>query len=134
MYWKIQLLGEDERKKCVAGVNYSAFERLLIFLRVLSLPAMCRKVSYLLLLLLLLAEFFFFFFVQYAHDWCCFHCSQLWQAHYRRELKKKKIFNAFLFHTVLFWWKRSSEGMASVQRAMRARKSIKFFVLIDVSW
>lgn len=59
---KTQLLGEDERTKCVARVNYSAFELLLIFLPVLSLPAvfcLCRKVSYLTPLLLLLAQFFF---------------------------------------------------------------------------
>lgn len=118
---KTQLLGEDERTKCVARVNYSAFELLLIFLPVLSLPAvfcLCRKVSYLTPLLLLLAQFFF---VQYAHDRCSFRCNQLCQAHYRREffLKNKLLSSPPYVSFILLWSQRSPEGTASVQRPIR---------------
>lgn len=119
---KTQLLGEDERTKCVARVNYSAFELLLIFLPVLSLPAvfcLCRKVSYLTPLLLLLAQFFFCTVrprpVQLSLQPAVSGSLSQRIFFFKNKLLSSPPYVSF----ILLWSQRSPEGTASVQRPIR---------------
>lgn len=118
---KTQLLGEDERTKCVARVNYSAFELLLIFLPVLSLPAvfcLCRKVSYLTPLLLLLAQFFLYSTPTTGAAFAATSCVRLIIAENFK--KKPKLLSSPPYVSfILLWSQRSPEGTASVQRPIR---------------
>lgn len=118
---KTQLLGEDERTKCVARVNYSAFELLLIFLPVLSLPAvfcLCRKVSYLTPLLLLLAQFFLYSTPTTGAAFAATSCVRLIIA--ENFFKKNKLLSSPPYVSfILLWSQRSPEGTASVQRPIR---------------
>lgn len=118
---KTQLLGEDERTKCVARVNYSAFELLLIFLPVLSLPAvfcLCRKVSYLTPLLLLLAQFFLYSTPTTGAAFAATSCVRLIIAE-NFFLKNKLLSSPPYVSFILLWSQRSPEGTASVQRPIR---------------
>lgn len=118
---KTQLLDEDERTKCVARVNYSVFELLLIFLPVLSLPAvfcLCRKVSYLTPLLLLLAQFFLYSTPTTGAAFAATSCVRLIIAEnffFKNKLLSSPPYVSF----ILLWSQRSPEGTASVQRPIR---------------
>lgn len=133
---KTQLLGEDERKKCVARVNYSAFELLLIFLPVLSLPAvfcLCRKVSYLTPLLLLLAQFFLYSTPTTGAAFAATNCVRLIIA---ENFKKKTRSNFFPHPPTCLLFCFGHNDRLRVQHLCKdqsEKESSRSFVLIDVS-
>lgn len=131
---KTQLLGEDERTKCVARVNYSAFELLLIFLPVLSLPAvfcLCRKVSYLTPLLLLLAQFFLYSTPTTGAAFAATSCVRLIIA---ENLKKNPNFYPHPLTCLLFCFGHNDRlRVQHLCKDQSEKESSRSFVLIDVS-